>query len=76
MALWAQVHRNLPVRVFHDEASRRGVLFQPGNLFVWGGRETQHVRLGYGALDEQELTTAVGLLAESAHAVDRRKTAR
>jgi GntR family transcriptional regulator/MocR family aminotransferase len=71
MALWARVDRTLPVREFHEQAARRGVLFQPGKLFTWGERETQHVRLGYGALTERELSTAVTRLADAARAAAR-----
>jgi GntR family transcriptional regulator/MocR family aminotransferase len=71
MALWARVERTLPVPAFHDEAARRGVLFQPGRMFTWGERETQHVRLGYGALTERELSTAVARLAAAARAAAR-----
>jgi GntR family transcriptional regulator/MocR family aminotransferase len=69
MALWGRVCRSLPVGALQEEASRRGVLFQPGRQFTWGQRETQHVRLGYGALTEQELSIAVSRLAEAARAI-------
>jgi GntR family transcriptional regulator / MocR family aminotransferase len=72
MALWAEVDRSLPVAIWLEEASRRGVLFQPGKMFTWGGRDTQHVRLGFGALTERELSTAVGRLVEAARAAERR----
>jgi GntR family transcriptional regulator/MocR family aminotransferase len=71
MALWSRVDRSLPVAAFQEESARRGVLFQPGNLFTWGQRETQHVRLGFGALGERELSTAVVALAEAARAAQR-----
>jgi len=68
MALWARVDRALPVSVFEREASCRGVLLQPGKVFTWGERETQHVRLGYGALTEREMSTAVARLVAAAEA--------
>jgi GntR family transcriptional regulator/MocR family aminotransferase len=68
MALWARVDRSLPVGAWLEEASHRGVLFQPGKMFNWGGRESQYVRLGFGALTERELSTAVARLAEAARA--------
>ena len=71
MALWARVDRSLPVTPWLDEASRRGVLFQPGKMFTWGGRETQYVRLGFGALTERELSTAVARLEDAARAARR-----
>jgi GntR family transcriptional regulator/MocR family aminotransferase len=72
MALWGRVNRKLPVAAFHDQASRRGVVFQPGKWFTWGERETQHVRLGYAALTEREMSLAVARLAEAAHAAARK----
>ncbi len=71
MALWARVNRSLPVAAWLEEASRHGVLFQPGKMFAWGGRETQHVRLGFAALTERELSTAVARLADAARAAQR-----
>jgi GntR family transcriptional regulator/MocR family aminotransferase len=76
MALWGRVDRTLPVQAFLEEAARRGVLFQPGSQFTWGHRETQHVRLGYGALTEREMSTAIARLAEAARAVERRRPVR
>jgi DNA-binding transcriptional MocR family regulator len=69
MAIWARVSKTLPVSAFLDEAARRGVSFHPGRRFTWGGRESQHVRLGFASLTEDELTTAVGRLAAAAKAV-------
>jgi GntR family transcriptional regulator/MocR family aminotransferase len=69
MAIWARVAKSLPVGAFLDESARRGVLFQPGKLFTSGGRDSQHVRLGFGALTEKELTTAVSRLGAAARAV-------
>jgi GntR family transcriptional regulator/MocR family aminotransferase len=69
MAIWARVSKTLPVSAFLDEAARRGVSFHPGRMFTWGGRESQHVRLGFASLTEDELTTAVGRLAAAAKAV-------
>jgi GntR family transcriptional regulator/MocR family aminotransferase len=68
MALWGQVSRALPVSSFLVQAARHGVLFQPGEQFTWGQRGTQQVRLGYGALTERELSTAVARLAAAARA--------
>jgi GntR family transcriptional regulator/MocR family aminotransferase len=74
MALWARVDRKLPVAAWMDESARRGVLFQSGRQFTWGGRDTPHVRLGYAALTEDELSTAIGRLAEAACATIARET--
>jgi GntR family transcriptional regulator/MocR family aminotransferase len=71
MALWASVQQALPVGPFLDEAARRGVLFQPGSMFTWGQHETQHLRIGYGAFTEREMSTAVARLAEAARAAAR-----
>jgi GntR family transcriptional regulator/MocR family aminotransferase len=71
MALWACVDAALPVAAFHEEAARRGVLFQPGKLFTWGERDIQYARLGYASLTEREMSTAVCRLAEAAQVVAR-----
>jgi DNA-binding transcriptional MocR family regulator len=71
MAPWARVDRALPVSAFLEEASRRGVLFQAGKQFTWAQRETQHVRLGYGALTEPDMLIVVARLTEAARAVVR-----
>ena len=51
---------------------RRGVLFQPGQLFTFGSRPTPHARIGYGCLDEGEMREAVGRLRKAALACRRR----
>ena len=75
MALWVRVKRELPVMAWHAEALRRGVAFQHGKLFRFDGRDTQHARLGYAALNERELTTAVACLRAAALAVRRARGA-
>ncbi len=69
MAIWARVARSVPVAAWLEEAGKRGVLFHPGKQFTWGGRESQHVRLGYAAWPEKDLTVAVSRLAAAARAV-------
>ncbi len=69
MALWVRAARSLPIGAWHAEAARRGVLFQPGQLFRYDGRETQYARLGYAALDEGEQSTAIARLGEAAAAL-------
>ena len=76
MALWAKVDRAVPIDALHEEASRRGVLFHPGKLFTWGGRGVPYARLGFGALTERELSTAVARLALAARAVARGRAER
>jgi GntR family transcriptional regulator/MocR family aminotransferase len=69
MGLWAKVDRSLPVGAWLDEATSRGVLFQPGKLFTWGNRDAPYVRLGYGAHSERDLTTGVTRLVDAARSV-------
>jgi GntR family transcriptional regulator/MocR family aminotransferase len=71
LALWARVNPVLPVGRWLNESAKRSVLFQPGNLFAWGGRDTPHVRLGFGALTEAEMSVAVARVAEAARAAQR-----
>jgi GntR family transcriptional regulator/MocR family aminotransferase len=72
LALWAQVSPDVPVSAWHAEASRRGVLFQPGSLFTFAARDTQHARIGYCGHTERELSVAISRLAEAARSVRRR----
>lgn len=71
MALWAHVHRIVPVAAFHAESKARGVYFQPGSLFTFGGRDVQRVRFGYGCLDERELARATSRLRDAARVARR-----
>lgn len=66
MALWARVRREIPVAALHDQAQRRGVLFQQGRLFAVDHRPVQNVRLGYGALTETDMSSALAALREAA----------
>ncbi len=70
MALWAHV-RELDVMRWAAEAEKRGVLFQPGQLFTWGNKPTPHARIGYGGLTESEMTEAAGRLRKAALAARR-----
>lgn len=69
MALWAEVSPDVPVPALHETAAARGVLMQPGHLFTTGGKPTPHVRVGFGAVTEQEFRAAARVLAEAAGAV-------
>jgi GntR family transcriptional regulator/MocR family aminotransferase len=72
MALWVQV-RGLDVMTWANEAERRGVLFQPGQLFTWGSKPTPHVRLGYAGLTEGEMSEAVSRLRKAALSARRKR---
>jgi GntR family transcriptional regulator/MocR family aminotransferase len=65
IALWVRT-RGLSVAGLHESAARRGVLFQPGKLFSFDGRAMARLRLGYGALNEREMTRAVSALRAAA----------
>jgi len=71
MGLWAKVDKALPVGPWLDEATRRGVLFQPGKQFTWGHRDAPYVRLGFGAHPERDLSAGVTRLVEAARMVAR-----
>jgi GntR family transcriptional regulator/MocR family aminotransferase len=67
MALWTNVAKELPTALWLSRAEELGVLTQPGRLFTLDGRERPNVRLGYAALNEDELTRAVTRLKRAAH---------
>jgi GntR family transcriptional regulator/MocR family aminotransferase len=66
IALWARVAPELDITRFAAEALARGVVFQQGDLFSFGGKPTQHVRIGYGGLTEKEMGEAVTRLRKAA----------
>jgi GntR family transcriptional regulator/MocR family aminotransferase len=69
MALWVRLDRSIDPATLASEAEKRGVLFQPGHLFVHGGRAIPHARIGYGCLDEAEMREAVSRLRKAVTAV-------
>jgi GntR family transcriptional regulator/MocR family aminotransferase len=76
MALWASIAPELPAQAWLARAEELGVYTQAGRLFTPEGRELPHVRLGYAALCEDELTTAVQRLKRAALEVLPRPTPR
>jgi len=64
MALWAHA-RGMDVDAWAGRALERGVAVHTGRRFAFDGRRRPHLRLGFAALDEKELTRAVSVLAAS-----------
>jgi GntR family transcriptional regulator/MocR family aminotransferase len=64
MALWLSAPE-VDVDAWAARALSKGVSFQPGRLFAFDTEGRNHLRLGFAALDERELTAAVRALAAS-----------
>ena len=73
LALWARVHDELSVSRWDELARARGVYLQPGRLFSFEDRDVQHVRIGFGALHEKEMTRAIEGLRSAARLAIRRR---
>jgi GntR family transcriptional regulator/MocR family aminotransferase len=69
MALWVRLDRSIDPAALAAESEKRGVLFQPGHLFVQGNRPIPHARIGYGCLNEAEMREAISRLRKAMHAV-------
>jgi GntR family transcriptional regulator/MocR family aminotransferase len=65
MALWAEAAPDIDVEAWLVRAEAAGVVFQSELQFRWDERPGSHLRLGYAALNEKELTLAVRRLRES-----------
>lgn len=65
MALWARALGNDDVDAWHQRALERGVLFQTARQFAFDGRARPFVRLGFAALNEDELGSAVKILSST-----------
>jgi GntR family transcriptional regulator / MocR family aminotransferase len=63
MALWARVDPSVDPDAWADRALAKGVAFYPGRRFSFDGRRRPFVRLGFAALDEEELGEAVKRMA-------------
>jgi GntR family transcriptional regulator/MocR family aminotransferase len=59
MALWAQVAPHIDVNRLVQMAEQEGVIVQAGSQFRLDGKPTPHLRIGYAALNERELSEAV-----------------
>jgi GntR family transcriptional regulator/MocR family aminotransferase len=76
LALWARVSKDLPVARWDELARERGVYLQPGKLFDFDERELPNVRIGFGAVNEAEMTRAMALLRAAAQQATRKTRAR
>jgi GntR family transcriptional regulator/MocR family aminotransferase len=65
MALWARAAPDIDTEAWAKNAEGRGVVFQTEQLFRWDQQPGPHLRLGYAALTELELTRAIRRLQES-----------
>ncbi|WP_323117911.1 MocR-like pyridoxine biosynthesis transcription factor PdxR [Burkholderia alba] len=59
LALWLTLGEHLPVRALAERARQAGIHLLAGAYFSAHGEDVQGLRLGYGNLDEDELTTAI-----------------
>ena len=60
LALWARVNEELDVEAWAKATLAQGARFFTGRQYMPSGRAIPYVRLGFGHLDEAELTEAVG----------------
>ena len=65
LALWTRVARGVDLAAWHQRCLERGVFFQLGSQFTFDRRAIPFARLGYAALDERSLSTAMRVLGES-----------
>lgn len=63
MSLWARVARGIDVEAWSARARERGVVVFPGKHYAFDRRARPRLRLGYAALDEDEIAEAVRRLA-------------
>ena len=59
MSLWLKVDASLDVEAWARRAERRGVIFFPGRRFDFRGGALPNLRLGFLALNEDELLEGV-----------------
>lgn len=65
LALWARVDEGIDVEAWSKAALQRGARFFTGRQYMPSGRAIPYVRLGFGHLDEAELTEAVRRISAS-----------
>jgi GntR family transcriptional regulator/MocR family aminotransferase len=65
MAFWARVADGIDVDTWAERALAEGVAFYPGKRFAFDGRRRPFARLGFAALDEDELREAVRRMASA-----------
>jgi GntR family transcriptional regulator/MocR family aminotransferase len=65
LALWARVHPRVDVEAWAKATLERGARFFTGRQYMPSGRAIPYLRLGFGHLDEAELTEAVRRMASA-----------
>jgi GntR family transcriptional regulator/MocR family aminotransferase len=65
MALWARAAPDIDAEAWAARAEAKGVVFQTEQQFRWDGQIGCHLRIGYAALSEAELTRAVRRLNDA-----------
>jgi GntR family transcriptional regulator/MocR family aminotransferase len=65
LALWARAADGIDVGEWQRAGEREGVLFHGAQRYDFFGREQPFLRLGFGALDEAELTEAARRMARA-----------
>ncbi|ADP79940.1 PLP-dependent aminotransferase family protein [Pseudofrankia inefficax] len=68
ISLWLRLPRGTDDQVVATRAARLGVSVIPGRYFVVGEQDSSHLRLCVAGIGEQDIPTAVALLAEAVHA--------
>jgi GntR family transcriptional regulator/MocR family aminotransferase len=63
LALWARVDDEIDVDTWAAASLRAGVRFLTGGLYAPGGESIPNLRLGFGHLNEDEMTSAVKRMA-------------
>ena len=63
MALWLRAAPCLSVAAWDAASVGHGVHFQPGRRFMFDGRESPHLRVGFAGLDERRLREAARRMA-------------
>jgi GntR family transcriptional regulator / MocR family aminotransferase len=65
LSLWVNTPSDVDTEAWAERARKRGLLFAPGKVYSLDGQCPRGLRLGYAALDVQELRRAVDLLADT-----------
>jgi GntR family transcriptional regulator/MocR family aminotransferase len=73
MALWLRASPDVPVAAWERAAEAHGVHFQPGRRFMFDGRESPHLRVGFAGIEERRLKEAARRLGAALAVVRRRR---
>jgi GntR family transcriptional regulator/MocR family aminotransferase len=65
LSLWVNTPADVNTEAWSGRARAAGLQFAPGKVYSLDGHCPRGLRLGYAALDAQELRRAVGILAET-----------